>query len=102
MDRQCELSAFVLSSPSACHLWAITRQGLNSRLERLDRLIVSLPDAAAAATGNDGGRSGIELTPSDDAAAIGREHRLLKDAHNDQRCLIRPLSAQSLIAEKVA
>jgi hypothetical protein len=56
---------------------------LDSRLKRLHRLIVSLPDAAATTAGNDGGRSGIELTPSDDTAAIGREHRLENDAHHD-------------------
>src|SRR5262245_10816217 len=47
--------------------------GLNSRLKRLDRLVVSLPDAAA---GDDSRSSRIKLTPSNAAPAIGREHRL--------------------------
>jgi len=71
--------------------------GLNSRLKRLDRLIVSLPDPIAPTAGNDGRRSGIKLTPSNAAPAIRQEYRLDKDAHHDHR--LCAFSAQSFIAD---
>jgi len=91
-------------SPNACRLVppgtspvSSRDHGLNSRLKRRERLIVSLPHAAATTASDDGRRSGIKLTPSNAAPAIRREYRLDEHAHHDHR--LCAFSAQSFIAD---